>query len=181
MSKKSVIIIMAIACVACSTISFFIGFSLPHDSGDKTAQTTERQEENSDSKYEGLYIAEYYKNGGQITKKIYLNPNHDCKSPDILGQNYTCEWSIQDGRLIITSITGSGGVYKSTEDCQKAIDDHNNDDIRYYDIAGYKILEADEWNKAKGYACVVSPIIEERFDILNDGSLSGKEAHYYKR
>lgn len=169
---------MAIACVACSSISFFIGFSLPHDNSDKTAQA--EQQENSDSKYEGLYLAEYYDNGRQFTKKIYLNPNHDCKSPDS-SQNTTCEWSIQDGRLTITSVSGGGSLHKSTEDCQKAVDEHKNDQVLYYGVVGYKILEVDESHKAKGYVCMVSPINEEKFDILNDGSLSGRDIHYYKR
>jgi hypothetical protein len=170
---------MAIACVACSSVSFFIGFSLPHDNSDKTAQT--EKQENSDSEYEGIYLAEYYVNGNQSSSKLYLNANHDCKSPDIFNKNSTCEWRIEDGRLITTSVNGGGSLGKTQEECQKQLEEQKNSRQEYnyyYDgIIGYKILEIDE----NGYVCLVSPITEKKYDILNDGSLSGDNKHYYKR
>lgn len=174
---------MAIACVACSSISFFIGFSLPHDNSDKTAQA--EKQENSDSEYEGLYLAEYYENGKLFADKIYLNANHDCKNPDYIYQR-SCEWAIKDGRLVTTSINGSGSPGKTQEECQKRLEEQENSrqeyNYYYYDgTIGYKILETDEKHKADGYVCIVSPITERKYDILNDGSLSGDNKHYYKR
>lgn len=187
MSKKGLIIIAVVACVICSTASFFIGLSLPRGEQGKTsdggASQTAKQED-EDAKYEGLYLAEYYENGKQFTSKIYLNANHDCKSPDAINPASTCEWKIEDGRLITTSVNGGGSLGKTQDECKKQLDEQENARQGYnyyYDgTIGYKIIEADEKHKAQGYVCLVTPITEKKYDILGDGSLSG-DKHYYKR
>ena len=183
MSKKSVIITV-VACLACSAISFLVGFNIPHDSQSKTeGEASQTAKQDDDAKYEGLYLAEYYENGKQFTDKIYLNANHDCKNPDYIGQR-SCEWKIEDGRLITTTVSNSGGLGKTQEECQKQLDEQEKEKqeyIYYYDgVIGYKILDADDKHKEKGYACIVAPITEKKYDILSDGSLSG-DKHYYKR
>jgi hypothetical protein len=184
-SKKS-IIITVVACVVCSAVSFFVGFSIPRDNqgrADGEASQTAKQDD-EDAKYEGLYLAEYYENGKQFTSKIYLNANHDCKSPDAINPASTCEWKIEDGRLITTSVNGGGSLGKTQDECKKQLDEQENARQGYnyyYDgTIGYKIIEADEKHKAQGFVCLVTPITEKKYDILGDGSLSG-DKHYYKR
>lgn len=92
MSKKSIIITI-VACVVCSAVSFFVGFSIPRDNqsrADGEASQTARQDD-EDAKYEGLYLAEYYENGKQFTSKIYLNANHDMHKPTIYRWVCACQ------------------------------------------------------------------------------------------
>lgn len=182
MSKKS-IIITVVACVICSLGSFFVGYSLPRDNQSRAEGEASQTSKQEDAKYEGLYLAEYYENGKQFTSKIYLNANHDCKSPDSINPASTCEWKIEDGRLITTSVNGGGSLGKTQDECKAQLDEQekSRQEFNYYDgTIGYKIIDVDEKHKAQGFVCLVTPITEKKYDILSDGSLSG-DKHYYKR
>lgn len=184
MSKKSLIIVAVVACLVCSTASFFIGLSVPRSEQGNPSDGETSKQEDADAKYIGLYIADYYNNGTQMTEKIYLNADHDCKSPDAK-QDTACQWSIENNRLLVTNHGGGGYLGKTQEDCDKWLKE-SNESLHDYgtsdDVTGYEIIKITDQSKvAKGHYCMVSPITTKKYDILSDGSLSGYNHTFYKR
>lgn len=163
MNKKS-ILIAGLICMVCSVGSFLVGYNLPHENKQEQASSDEAQVVSN--KYEGVYIS-YTREG--VQEKIYLNANNDCLSPDDSNTTHSCKWAVTDGRIVITK-RGFGGILGKT---QEYCETQANSQV------GYEVVDISS-QRSDGYICMASPITEDKYDILSDGSLSGNKV-YSKR
>lgn len=174
MSKKYLFITI-IACIVCSAGSFFIGYSLPKNVASNEDGPAQEEQSDPDSKYIGVYLAEYYNGGKQIIDKFELKDNHECSS------GIDCEWSITDDKLTITSTAPGGQWGKSLEECERALADNN--EYPKNSSTNWVITEKgiDDYHKEQGVVCYVTTRGDSTGSILPDGSILIHGAHYYKQ
>lgn len=180
MNAKNLIITI-VCSVVCLGGGIAIGSTIPR--GDETSvSTSQEQKKDADSKYEGIYIADYYDDGRPTTKKLYLNKDHDCVSPDNKFSFAYCEWKIENDRLVIVENENGGAIGMDRTECESIKDS----DSKYvsegasYEYVVVDLKEGDR-NYSNGYRCMVIQRRTKKYDILSDGSFSLGNQTYYKR
>ena len=190
MNAKNLIITI-VCSVVCLGGGIAIGSTIPR--GDETSvSTSQEQKKDADSKYEGIYIADYYDGGRPATKKLYLNKDHNCVSPDNKYSFAYCEWKIEGDRLVILEDNNGGSLGRNMEECESiksgkvestAAYEYSTSYAGVGTLDSYRVVELDENHRSysNGYRCMVISRYSRKYDILSDGSFSLGNQTYYKR
>ena len=168
MSKKSLGVAI-VACVCCSLISFFVGYSVPHGTQDSGVEQPKVNKETA--KYVGLYITQ---GGYDGYAKLYLYEDSTCsRSEENLPKEHFqgCTWSVEGKKLIVRETN-----HMFCETKQACEDSASN-------ILNEKhIVELEEGDLNYGnHKYAVYWYIDAKYDILDDGSLSELNNTYVKR
>lgn len=168
MSKKSLGVAI-VACVCCSLVSFFVGYSVPHGTQDSGVEQPKVNKETA--KYVGLYIAQ---GGYDGYAKLYLYEDSTCsRSEENLPKEHfqSCTWSIDGKKLIV----------RETEhafcEVKQACEDYASNILNEKHIVELKEGDLNYGN----HKYAVYWYKDTNYDILDDGSLSELNNIYVKR